>query len=62
MEGVDTVEFKDFASIRLFICWLLVIVYTVLIIEDVSPLWRILVLALFLVSILYLLMYYLFLY
>ena len=55
MEGVYTVEFKDFASIRLFICWLLVIVYTVLIIEDVSSLWRILVLALFLISILYLL-------
>jgi len=55
MEGVDNVEFKDFASIRLFICWLLVIVYTVLIIEDVSSLWRILALGLFLISILYLL-------
>lgn len=55
MGDVDAVEFKDFASIRLFICWLLVIVYTVLVIEDVGPTWRILVLSLFLSSILYLL-------
>jgi len=55
VESDNPVEFKDFASVRLFICWLIVITYTVLVLENVSYIWRLSTLILLLLSVLYLL-------
>jgi len=55
VESDNPIEFKDYASLRLFLCWLIVITYTALIMENVSYIWRLLTLVLLLLSVLYLL-------